>query len=68
MDRPAGYETLYELLRTFKRTSMETTEPEILALDCWDTFREAVHEAIAEGRAPCRCEGVLDLYGGGGCA
>lgn len=55
MDDPTGYETLYELLKTLKRTSLETTDPEILAIDCWEAFRTAVHEAVSEGRKR-RCD------------
>jgi hypothetical protein len=33
MDNPTGYETLYELPKALQRTSSETTDPEILAID-----------------------------------
>jgi hypothetical protein len=35
---------------------LETTDPEIPAIDSWEAFRTAVHEAIAEGRTSCRGE------------
>ena len=61
--RPTAYEALDELLKALKRSSLEESqEPELLALDCWDTFREAVQEAVPKGRAPRRCEAIFELY------